>query len=141
MEFKKTYKSLKRVNQKLIPLSMQFVKFGIIGVTNTLISLSVYYLLIGVNVQYIIAYTMGFLISVVNAYYWNRRYVFKSYSQRQIFAFLRSIMSYFSTFCVGSVLLFVMVNDFGISNRIAPIINLAFTIPANFILNKIWVFR
>ena len=37
----------------------QFIKFAIVGCSNTLINLAVYYLLIYVGAHYIIAYTCG----------------------------------------------------------------------------------
>ena len=66
-----------------IPLSekqwdalIQFVKFGIVGVSNTLIHYFTYLILIALGCHYLIASVAGFLVSVVNAFYWNNKYVF-----------------------------------------------------------------
>ena len=56
---------------------IQFVKFGIVGLSNTLISYVVYVVLVFFSVYYLVASLIGFLVSVINAYYWNDRYVFK----------------------------------------------------------------
>ena len=53
----------------------QFIKFGIVGVSNTLISLAVYQLALNaLGLHYLAANALGLVISVVNAYYWNNRY-------------------------------------------------------------------
>ncbi len=127
---------------ELFSFLKQFVKFGLVGISNTIISLVIYYILVYLNVHYIIANALGFAISVVNAYYWNSKYVFLDRSKQQHSkSFIKSFLSYFSTFLLGTALLFLMVNYFGISDKIAPIINLFITIPINFLLNKLWAFR
>jgi len=41
---------------------------------------------------------------------------------------------------LSSALLFLLVQVIGISQMIAPIINLAITTPLNFVINKFWTF-
>ncbi len=119
----------------------QFVKFGIVGFSNTLIALLVYYLLIYIKVNYIVANTLGFIISVLNAYYWNSKYVFNSSSKGKLKTMLKTFMSYGITFLLSTVFLMVMVDYLNISKVIAPVLNLIVTIPLNFLLNKFWTFR
>ena len=118
----------------------QFAKFGIVGVSNTLISFMIYYTLIYFGVHYIPANTLAFLVSVLNAYYWNSRHVFKN-SRKSTGRIARIYASYGATFLLGAGLLFFMVELLGVSEYIAPVINLCVTVPLNFILNKLWVFR
>ncbi len=56
----------------------QFVKFGIVGASSTVINLSVLYLMLTLlhGHRYISA-TIAFLVSVSNGYYWNKRWTFK----------------------------------------------------------------
>lgn len=122
-------------------IATQFTKFGIIGVSNTLLSLAVYYTFVYLGVHYIAAYTVGFCISVLNAYYWNSRFVFQDRTQSRLTSFLKSFLTYGSTFIIGTLFLYLMVNQLNISDKIAPILNLAFTVPANFIIHRIWVFK
>lgn len=126
---------------KLGEIARQFTKFGIIGLSNTLLSLAIYYALVYLGVHYIAAYTVGFCLSVLNAYYWNSRYVFQSSTQIRGVSFLKSFLTYGSTFVIGTVFLFIMVNFLHISDRLAPVINLVFTVPANFIIHRFWVFK
>lgn len=119
----------------------QFIKFGLVGVSNTLISLGTYYLLYFFEVNYLIANTVGFIVSVLNSYYWNNKYVFKKTQEGYLKPLIKTFLSYGSTFLLSTVLLFVMVQYFGISEIIAPIITLVITIPLNFFMNKFWAFK
>lgn len=127
---------------KMHDFFIQFIKFGIVGISNTLISLSIYYILIYLNINYIIANTIGFICSVINAYYWNSKYVFKADEERNTLkSFSKVFISYSTTFILGTVLLYLWVNVFNISNLLAPIINLFITIPLNFLMNKLWAMK
>lgn len=126
---------------KFIPIIKQFIKFGLVGVSNTLISLGTYYLLYFWGVNYLIANTAGFVISVLNSYYWNNKYVFKKTQNGNLKPLIKTFMSYGVTFLLSTALLFVMVQCAKISEVIAPVITLVITIPINFIMNKFWAFK
>lgn len=123
----------------------QFVKFGIVGVSNTAISLIVYYIIYWINPEwYMIGNVAGWVISVANAFFWNNRYVFKSQSEgmRQLLKRIgKTYLSYGATFLMSTAFLYVEVDILHWSAVICPIINLVLTIPLNFLLNKFWTFH
>lgn len=120
----------------------QFFKFGIVGLTNTAISLGIYYIFIWINKDfYIIGNTVGFIVSVLNAYFWNNRYVFKKTEKGHAKPLVKVFISYGITFLFGTAFLFIMVECLNIPEKIAPLINLAITVPINFLLNKFWAFK
>lgn len=119
----------------------QFIKFGLVGISNTLISLGTYYLLYFLGVNYLISNTVGFVVSVLNSYYWNNKYVFKKTQKGHLKPLIKTFLSYGSTFLLSTVLLFIMVQYFGVSEIIAPIVTLVITIPLNFLMNKFWAFK
>ena len=119
----------------------QFFKFGLVGVSNTLISLGTYYLLYFVGVNYLVANAVGFVVSVLNSYYWNNKYVFKKTQDGHLKPLFKTFLSYGSTFLLSTVLLFALVQDVGISEVAAPIICIAITTPINFVINKLWAFK
>ena len=131
------------INKDKMPnFLIQFIKFGIVGISNTLISLIIYYILIYLNINYIIANTIGFICSVINAFFWNSKYVFISEGERNVFrSFIKVFISYGFTFILGTVLLYIWVDINNISKLLAPIINLFITIPLNFLLNKLWAMK
>ncbi|MBQ2896354.1 MAG: GtrA family protein [Oscillospiraceae bacterium] len=123
-------------------LFAQFMKFGMVGVSNTLISLGCYYALVYFGVNYLLANAVGFVVSVCNSYFWNSRFVFKDKKEQSgLRAFFKVFCSYGVSFCLSSVLMFVFVQLLGISEYLAPILRLAFTIPLNFVMNKLWAFK
>ena len=127
--------------EKYSNLIKQFVKFGLVGVSNTVLNLVVYYGLLYLGVHYLIANTAGFLVSVLNAYYWNKKFVFKNLETKISKSLIKTYVSYGSTFLLGTGLMFVMVHYLHVSETVAPIINLLVTIPLNFLLNKFWTFK
>src|SRR5271167_1545323 len=62
------------------PLLVQFVKFGIVGVSNTLLTFAVYTLLLkGFGVWYLAASAIGFVVGATNGFLWNRRWTFREH--------------------------------------------------------------
>jgi len=118
----------------------QFLKFGVVGILNNFICLSIYYFLIYIGVNYIIANAIAFFTSVLNAYFCNKKFVFKD-SSKSLKPLIKTYATYGITFGISTLLLFVMVEQLSISTYIAPIINLTITVPINFLLNKYWAFR
>jgi putative flippase GtrA len=137
----KLISKIKADKKGLLTTIIQFIKFGIVGASNTLISLAIYYALYYLGVNYIIANTIAFFISVLNAYFWNNKYVFRSNKTNHFKAILKVYVSYGITFLLGTFLLYIMVQYFGVSKVIAPIFILFVTIPINFLLNKFWAFK
>lgn len=122
-------------------VAKQFIKFGIVGFSNTLIAMAIYYSLVLLDVNYLIANFFAFAISVLNAFYWNRKYVFKGSTKSKLRQLTKVYSSYGITFLISMGSLFLMVDVLCISELIAPIINLCITVPLNFLLNKFWAFR
>ena len=126
-------------------LLLQFIKFGIVGLSNTLISYGVYVGLTYVGVPYVLASVIGFVVSVLNSFFWNNRYVFKKNDgeQRNLWWTLaKTFLAYAGTGLISSnILLVLFVEKMGISKYLAPILSLVITIPLNFVINKFWSFR
>ncbi len=119
---------------------IQFAKFCLVGLTNTAIGLGSYYVLLWLGVNYLISNASSWVISVLNAFYWNNKYVFKNESS-WLRSLLKTYVSYGFSFLLGSILLYVFVEWCGISEILAPLLILIVTIPVNFLLNKFWTFR
>lgn len=119
---------------------IQFLKFCIVGVSNTAIGLGTYYLFLWMGFHYMIANILSWIISVFNAFYWNNKYVFTSKSSR-VQSLCRTYISYGASFVLGVGLIFILVELMKISEVVAPLIILIVTIPLNFLMNKFWAFR
>lgn len=130
---------------------LQFVKFGVIGVTNTLVSycihIAVLFLLKPYSLawDYVAANLIAFLLSVLWSFFWNNRFVFskKDGQKRNLLAtLLKTYVSYsVSGVFLCNILSWLWIDVLGISKFIAPIINLFISVPVNFLLNKFWAYR
>ena len=123
----------------------QFVKFGIVGASNTLIAYVIYSICVYIGIHYLIANFIGFFISVLNAYYWSDRFVFKKRegeSRSTIWTLAKTYVAYGSTgLLLASILLYLYVDKLQISEYIAQLLVLVITIPLNFVINKFWSFK
>ena len=126
-------------------LILQFIKFGLVGVSNTLVSWACYYLFLWIDDRlYLVGSIVGTIVSIANAFFWNDHYVFKGGEQDRKSRLKRlgkTYISYGGTSLLSIVLLWLEVELFGVSKAIAPIVNLIITIPLNFLINKYWTFR
>ncbi len=132
---------------------LQFVKFGLVGVSNTLVSylINVFVLIIlhtlGMfpRTDYFIANIVAFILSVLWSFYWNNKYVFKQGKKesRNLWrALFKTYLSYiFTGVILSNVLSYVWIEMFDISKYIAPLINSIIGVPINFVLNKFWAFK
>lgn len=123
----------------------QFLKFALVGLSNTLIAYLVYAFCVYIGLHYLLANAIAFAVSVLNAYYWSNRFVFRKgegESRSAIWTLIKTYLAYGSTGLVlASVLLWLYVDRFGISEYIAQLLVLVVTIPLNFIINKYWSFK
>lgn len=143
----------KNVSDETYSAFMQFVKFGIVGLSNTAISYVLYVVGLAVfrwagvfsDIDYIIASIIAFILSVLWSFYWNNKMVFqlKEGQKRSVWkALIKTYISYsFSGLFLNNILLILWVQFFNISELIAPIINLLISVPINFLMNKFWAFK
>ena len=72
---------MKLTKEEALKTGIQLIKYGVIGVMNTLITLVTFYLLNTVaGVPYGVANVVGYVLGVVNSFLWNRSWVFRSKS-------------------------------------------------------------
>ena len=58
---------------------VQLIKYGIIGVSNTLLTLAVFYVVNTLlDMSYGVANTLGYVLGLINSFVWNRTWVFRT---------------------------------------------------------------
>lgn len=129
----------------LLQLVIQFIKFGLVGVSNTVVSMAIYYLFLWIDESlYMIGSILGAVLSILNAFIWNDLFVFTGNSRdfRSVMSRLgKTYISYGGTSLLSNVLLWLEVTLLHVSKVYAPIVNLLVTIPLNYLINKFWTFR
>ena len=126
-------------------LIIQFVKFGLVGLSNTLVSWICYYLILWIDDDlYLLGSVVGAVVSIANAFFWNDRFVFKGTEndwRSKLKRLGKTYVSYGGTSLLSVLLLWTEVSFFRVNRAIAPIVNLLITIPLNFLINRFWTFK
>lgn len=147
----------------------QFIKFGLVGISNTLISYGIdmlgYYVVfkntsfsivsgalggIGIkasteSIKVVVVTSIAFFISILNSYFWNNQFVFISKEKKSIkqhlIVFLRMAASYALTGLLLTPVVKILLSMTGLAYWLISIITLAIMVPLNFIMNKFWAFK
>jgi putative flippase GtrA len=120
----------------------QFVKFSVIGASNTLVNIAVYSIVIFLNpALYLFGNALGWALGVLNSYFWNNRYVFKDAKGRMPAKLMKMYVSYAAGLVVSTILLYIYVDIFALHKLLAYLLTIVFTVPINFLLNKFWAFK
>jgi glycosyltransferase involved in cell wall biosynthesis/putative flippase GtrA len=130
--------------QTLTEYIKQFISFGLIGGLNTILSLGIYWLVIYLGGHYLVGSVLGFVITVAISYVLNNLFTFKGDAKPEWS--LRTLIKVYASYALTglilhNILLLLWVEALGINENLAPILNLFFTIPLNFILNKLWAYK
>ncbi|MCR5797373.1 GtrA family protein [Eubacterium xylanophilum] len=138
---------------------LQFVRFGIVGVWNTIFSFLINLgclklfqrtgiladVVFGTPMRVYVANIIAWIISVFVSFILNNKFVFtvEEGQQRSFFkSLMKSYVSYgFTGLILNNLLAILWVGVCGIPEEIAPLLSLIISIPVNFILNKLWAFK
>lgn len=131
---------------------MQFIKFSLVGFINLGVSYAVYLTCCKLfHISPYIANVAAFVISVFNAYIWQTLFVFREQHNTRPWwmTVLRTYAAYsFTGLFLTEVLTYVWLKTVGLGAMIGedlaitlvPILNLVFTVPINFLINRFWTY-
>ena len=140
-----------RPAEKRLESLIQFIKFCMVGVTNTAISyvINVAVLLVlapfHFKWDYVVGNLIAFFLSVLWSFYWNNKYVFKEKEgqSRSLWkTLLKTYLSYaFTGIFLANILSYLWIEVIGVSKYFAPVLNLVISVPVNYLINKKWAFN
>ncbi len=123
------------------PVLVQFVKFGIVGVSNTLLTLAVYTVLLKVfGVWYLAASAIGFAVGATNGFLLNRRWTFREHVGDALTPVRWGIVQS-GGLGVNEALLYLLVHDGHVDKLVAQVCATAVVTVTTFIVNRAWTFR
>jgi putative flippase GtrA len=123
------------------PVVIQFLKFGLVGVSNTLIAFAVYTLLLkGFGVWYLAASAIGFALGAVNGFLLNRRWTFSGHVGDALTPVRWGVVQ---TCGLGLNLglLYVFVHDAALDKLLAQAFATIIVTVITFSVNRAWTFR
>jgi len=123
------------------PTIIQFVKFGIVGVSNTLIAFAVYTVLLKVfGVWYVAASGIGFAVGAVNGFLLNRRWTFREHVGDALTPVRWTIVQSCGL-GLNLGLVYMFVHGLGMDKLLGQIPTTAIVTVLTFAANRAWTFR
>lgn len=123
------------------PLIAQFVKFGLVGVSNTAITLIVYTLLLDVfGVWYVAASAIGFAVGAVNGFLWNRAWTFRDHVGDALTPVRWFVVQGCGLLC-NSGLVYLFVDGAGMGKLAGQGLAIVIVMVLTFVANRSWTFR
>ena len=122
-------------------LFCQIIKFSIVGILNTALTLSVIFILTKkLHVFYITANITGYVIGVMNSFFWNKIWVFKSgnYYIWELGSFWLNVGI---CYLLQLGLLIALKEEFGINQDLAIVAGMVMYAGCNFLGNRLFVFH
>ncbi|MCY8953221.1 MULTISPECIES: GtrA family protein [Bacillus] len=118
----------------------KFLKFSLIGILNTLITMISYITLVKVGINYLTANCFAYLIGVINSYYWNKNWVFE-FKNKEISLFLKFLTVNLIVLIFNTITLFILVDKLFINKFISQLFSINVGMIMNFFLHKLWTFN
>ncbi len=123
------------------PVLVQFFKFGIVGVSNTLLTFAVYTVLLKVfGVWYLVASAIGFAVGATNGFLLNRRWTFREHVGDALTPVRWGIVQTCGL-GINEGLLYVFVHDAHLDKLLAQACATAVVTVTTFLANRAWTFR
>jgi putative flippase GtrA len=120
---------------------VQFVKFGVVGVSNTLIAFAIYTVLLKVfGVWYLAASAIGFAVGATNGFLLNRRWTFREHVGDSLTP-VRWATVQSAGLGVNEGLLYLFVHGASIDKLLGQAAATGVVTVITFFVNRAWTFR
>lgn len=119
----------------------RFIKFALVGVMNTLLNWSIFFILTKVELYYIVANVIAYLIATIHSYFWNSIWVFKYNNGSKIKSSIKFIVLNIIGLLINTIILYVLVDIFNINKLISLMLTTVIVMIINYVANKVWVFN
>lgn len=124
-----------------IPIVEQFLKFGLVGVSNTLLTFVVFTILVKVfGVWYVAASALGFVVGACNGFLLNRSWTFRGHNGGSSAAVRWTVVQGCGLLAdLGLIYLFV--DGARLPKLVGQAFAIALVVGATFFVNRTWTFR
>lgn len=124
----------------MMEVSLQFFRFSVIGVMNTVVGYGAYYLLLYLNVNYMLAAAISTVIGILNSFLWNKVWVFRA-TGSSLAEVIKFSAVYIGGLVINLLFLPVLVEGLHIDPRIAQLFFLLILPFLTFFGLKYWSFK
>ncbi|MFR1077492.1 MAG: GtrA family protein, partial [Romboutsia timonensis] len=118
---------------------IRFIKFGMVGVINTLVNWIIFFILNALGMYYILANIIAYILGTVNSYLWNTLWVFKYKDKTSTETTIKFIILNLIGLGLNTGILYVLVDLCNLNKFIGLVTTTAIVMIINYIVNKLWV--
>jgi len=124
----------------------QFIKFSLVGATNTIIDFVLFYFLTRhvnwFDAHYLIANALAFSFAVTNSYFLNHYWTFNKKEEKSSIAeYLKFILANVLTLFIVQLCLYFLIEQWQIYDLYAKVMIVLISVVSNFLLSKFLVFK
>lgn len=120
----------------------EVISYLIFGILTTLVNIVVYTICDDVlQIQYLISNAIAWILSVLFAYFTNRKYVFESHNSSIINELVKFIGARVSTGIMDMLLMWLFVDVLSVQSMISKIIVNVVVVILNYLFSKLFVFQ
>ncbi|MBI4276674.1 GtrA family protein [Candidatus Uhrbacteria bacterium] len=123
------------------PLFRQFVRFCIVGTTNFLLDIGIYFVLTrGAQLHFLLANGIAFILVVSWSYYWNKRWTFRDSTRMHLAQYARFVVVVLVGLGLAEGGLWVLVQQLNMFDLFAKFVIGIVIAFWNFGMNRAWTF-
>ena len=122
----------------------QFIRFSLVGVSNTLVFYAVYLGALWLGFSFVAAAAAGTAVGIANSYVLNKIFTFRTAAQasgKQLGEKVRFVTVYVAQYFVNIAVISVFVNIFGVPPELAGLPAIGAAVFVSFFGHKYWTFR
>lgn len=120
----------------------QFIKFSLVGVSNTLVNYLVFLLLYSLlGLHYLPSAALGWIAGIINSYLLNRRFTFRARHSANLGEGLRFGLVSAGAGVLNLIVLHMLVEWAGMMPELAQVLAIICSYIPNFLFTKLWIFR
>ena len=123
-----------------LPAVRQFVKYGLVGASNTIVQFVVYSVGVTIGIDYLLSLVIGYLAGALNSYILNRHWTFRAGHIAHTTAGSRFALVTGGAIAVNLALLYLFVHHLGIAKIPAQAILVIPVLAVTFPINRWWSF-
>lgn len=120
---------------------LQLMRFGIVGIANTAIDLSVFFVLTMGRVPYLPAQVLAYSAGVVNSFVLNRKWTFKVEGKTRWGEMSGFLLVNLSSLLLSSLLLFILYDACHVGLWLSKLVATGLCMLVNFAASRRWVFN
>jgi putative flippase GtrA len=118
----------------------KLLKFGFIGIINTVITIVSYGFMVYIlKMNFILANIVAYVLGMINSYIWNKNWVFQV-KDSNFLIYVKFLVVNLSMLGFNTLGLFILVNTFNLNKLISQILMVGIVMIINFLLSKTWTF-